>query len=189
MPSPNNNTNITPPRVPLIDERTGLIAREWYRFFLNLFVLTGSGGNVASLTDLQLGPPVVTTETFNALLPDVVDNEATVSGLQSQIAELATEVQALAVQPPSLPAPNTAALLPVSNVTLTGSPFTYQNTNAYTLDIMISGAAGTATNVEFSRDGTTFLSTGALFGMFMLSPNDTLRITYVAAPTVTAISR
>jgi len=100
MPSPNNNTNITPPRVPLIDERTGLISREWYRFFLNLFVLTGSGANVASLTDLQLGPPVVTTETFNALLPDAVDNEATVSGLQSQIAELTTEIQALAVQPP-----------------------------------------------------------------------------------------
>ena len=38
-------TNITPPRVPLIDQRTGLISREWYRFFLNLFQLTGSGQN------------------------------------------------------------------------------------------------------------------------------------------------
>jgi len=109
MPSPNNNTNITPPRVPLIDERTGLISREWYRFFLNLFVLTGSGSNVASLTDLQLGPPVVTTETFNALLPDVVDNEATVSGLQSQIAELATNVQALASAP--MPTPQVLQLV------------------------------------------------------------------------------
>jgi hypothetical protein len=109
MPSPNNNTNITPPRVPLIDERTGLISREWYRFFLNLFVLTGSGANVASLTDLQLGPPAVTTETFNALLPDVVDNEATVSGLQSQIAELATNVQALASAP--MPTPQVLQLV------------------------------------------------------------------------------
>jgi hypothetical protein len=58
MPSPLNTTNITPPRVPLIDERTGLISREWYRFFLNIFQLTGSGTNTASLTDLQLGPPV-----------------------------------------------------------------------------------------------------------------------------------
>lgn len=31
------NTPITPPRVPLIDERTGLIDRSWYMFFLSLF--------------------------------------------------------------------------------------------------------------------------------------------------------
>ena len=52
-----NVTNIPAPRVPLIDERTGLMAREWYRFFLNLFVLTGSGNNPVSLEELQLGPP------------------------------------------------------------------------------------------------------------------------------------
>ena len=32
-----NPTPITPPRVPLIDERTGLIDRAWYMFFLSLF--------------------------------------------------------------------------------------------------------------------------------------------------------
>jgi hypothetical protein len=53
-------TNITPPRVPLLDPKTGLISREWYRFFLSLFVLTGSGQNTASLTDLQVGPPMPT---------------------------------------------------------------------------------------------------------------------------------
>ena len=52
-----NITNIPAPRVPFIDERTGLMAREWYRFFLNLFVLTGSGNNPVSLEELQLGPP------------------------------------------------------------------------------------------------------------------------------------
>lgn len=30
-------TPITPPRVPLIDERTGLIDRAWYMFFISLF--------------------------------------------------------------------------------------------------------------------------------------------------------
>ena len=30
-------TPITPPRVPLIDQRTGLIDRAWYMFFLSLF--------------------------------------------------------------------------------------------------------------------------------------------------------
>ena len=52
-----NITNIPAPRVPFIDERTGLMAREWYRFFLNLFVLTGSGNNPVTLDELQLGPP------------------------------------------------------------------------------------------------------------------------------------
>jgi hypothetical protein len=51
-----NITSIPAPRVPFIDERTGLISREWYRFFLNLFVLTGSGTTDASWTDLQLAP-------------------------------------------------------------------------------------------------------------------------------------
>lgn len=57
MPSPINITNIPPPRVDFIDPRTGLIAREWYRFLFNQFKLTGSGTNETSLTDLQVGPP------------------------------------------------------------------------------------------------------------------------------------
>jgi hypothetical protein len=56
MTSPPNITNITPPRVPFTDERTGLISREWYRFLLNLFTLTGSGQSAATLEDLQLSP-------------------------------------------------------------------------------------------------------------------------------------
>jgi len=54
-----NTTQITPPRVPLVDTRTGLISREWYRFFLNLFQLTGGGTTDTTLVDLQLGPPVL----------------------------------------------------------------------------------------------------------------------------------
>ena len=64
-------TNITPPRVPLTDQRTGLISREWYRFFLNLFILTGSGQNTTSLTDLQVGPPAPTQEDLTDIIIDV----------------------------------------------------------------------------------------------------------------------
>lgn len=35
-----NPTQLTPPRVALIDERTGAISREWYRFFLSLLTAT-----------------------------------------------------------------------------------------------------------------------------------------------------
>ena len=34
--APANPTQITPPRVAFIDERSGAISREWYRFFLSL---------------------------------------------------------------------------------------------------------------------------------------------------------
>jgi hypothetical protein len=56
----NNITQIPAPRVPVIDAKTGLMSREWYRFFINLFNLTGDGSNTISLTDLQLGPPTDT---------------------------------------------------------------------------------------------------------------------------------
>lgn len=67
-------TNITPPRVPLTDERTGLISREWYRFFLNLFNLTGGGQNTTSLTDLQVGPPQFQVDEITNLINKVSDN-------------------------------------------------------------------------------------------------------------------
>jgi hypothetical protein len=57
MPSQTNITNIPSSRVDFIDQRTGLMSREWYRFFLNLFNLTGAGNNPTSLDDLQVGPP------------------------------------------------------------------------------------------------------------------------------------
>ena len=57
MPNDPNITNIPSNRVEIIDPRTGMVSREWYRFFLNLFVLAGNGGNQTSLDDLQIGPP------------------------------------------------------------------------------------------------------------------------------------
>jgi hypothetical protein len=51
-----NVTNIPAPRVEFIDPRTGLMSREWYRFFLNLFLLTGTGQTDVSLWDLQVSP-------------------------------------------------------------------------------------------------------------------------------------
>jgi hypothetical protein len=52
-----NVTQIPALRVPFIDPNTNLISREWYRFLLNLFTLTGSGNNQITLDDIQVGPP------------------------------------------------------------------------------------------------------------------------------------
>ena len=57
MPEQLNITNIPSNRIEFIDPRTGLVSREWYRFFLNLFNLAGAGSNQISLDELQIGPP------------------------------------------------------------------------------------------------------------------------------------
>jgi len=41
-----NATQITPPRVPIIDDRTGLVSREWYRYFYSLYAFTGGGTGI-----------------------------------------------------------------------------------------------------------------------------------------------
>lgn len=71
-----NITNIPAPRVPFIDERTGLISREWFRFLNNQFTLTGSGTTATSIADLEVGSP----------LSSVVEDEVAV--LQTQIDDL-----------------------------------------------------------------------------------------------------
>jgi hypothetical protein len=79
-----------------------------------------------------------------------------------------------------------AAVLP-SNITVTASPFTYQNATGYNGDVIISG--GTVSNIEFTRDNTTFYTTGLTTGVITLSPSDRVRVTYSVAPTMTLVPR
>lgn len=92
MPNPPNITNITPPRVALIDERTGAVSREWYRFFYNLFYAVGGlnqgaippsrGGTgttqIPTDGDLLIGNG--TTGTYNATQIDLGDGLAKLVG-------------------------------------------------------------------------------------------------------------
>ena len=70
-PTP-NITKIPAARVPLLDQRTGLISREWFRFFNNLFTITGgetqgvaqiinggTGGSTAAQARANLGAGTV----------------------------------------------------------------------------------------------------------------------------------
>ena len=131
MPSPLNITTIPAPRTPLTDPNTGLLSREWYRFFFNLFNLTGAGSSPTSLTDLQIGPPFATVDEVNnstdvkiqgfatspsqdGLLAQIAElqkqvqtaelsAEAATNALQAQIMNLSTDVQALASAPAPTP--------------------------------------------------------------------------------------
>ena len=102
MPSPLNITSIPAPRTPLTDPNTGLLSREWYRFFFNLFNLTGGGTSPISLTDLQVGPPFATVDEIINSTDIKIQGFATSpsqDGLLAQIAELQKQVDALQSQP------------------------------------------------------------------------------------------
>lgn len=70
-------------------------------------------------------------------------------------------------------------------ITVGASPFTYQSLQVGS--VLISG--GGLENVEFSRDGINFFSTGNFRGFLPLSANDQLRVTYMAPPTMTFVPR
>lgn len=97
MPSPLNINNITPPRVPLTDPRTGMISREWYRFFLNMFQLVGDGSNPVSLVDLQLAPPNASIDVLQ-IDPNTPTSSPSDSPLVSDVAEIDKQLNALESQ-------------------------------------------------------------------------------------------
>lgn len=73
MPNPSATpTPITPPRVAIIDQRTGLISREWYMFFIGLF-------NVATaVVDDGVGPsPESLIASYDAALRALADEVGT----------------------------------------------------------------------------------------------------------------
>jgi hypothetical protein len=98
MASPLDITRIPAPRVAFLDDRTGQISREWYRFLYNLFILTGSGNNAVSLDEVQLGPP--NNDQFVLDLQKIADAQTNDSPLVSDVAEMEKQIQQLEVVPP-----------------------------------------------------------------------------------------
>ena len=58
---PNLNTQITPPRVPLTDERTGAVSREWYRWFYNIYNITGGALGITPVVNGGTGLGTIPT--------------------------------------------------------------------------------------------------------------------------------
>jgi hypothetical protein len=92
-----NLTQIPSNRVPFIDDRTGLMTREWFIFFQQLNVLMGSGSNTVSLTDLLVGPP----SPSGLEISDAIKNELAI-GWQTPAPEIDTTSLMLSVQPPAV---------------------------------------------------------------------------------------
>ena len=55
-----NQTQITPPREPIIDER-GAVSRQWYRWFYSLYTFTGEGTGILPVTSGGTGLGTIPT--------------------------------------------------------------------------------------------------------------------------------
>jgi len=168
-----NLTNITAPRVPFIDERTNLISREWYRFLLSLFQLTGSGTSTVNLTDLQVGPPnpeygpIITGGTNGVELP-VAGAIAYGNGVSYAFTAVGSATQVLTSAGSGTPTWSSPATGSVTSVgltapaifTVTGSPVTSSGTLALTYSgtalPVLNGGTGSTTNA-----GAAFALKGA----------------------------
>ena len=98
MPSPiATPTPITPPRVPFIDQRTGLIDRAWYLFFLSLFSIAQSSEDWNKGSDVN--SLLASYDSALQKLSEFVETKP-IQELQSQIAELEKQVEGLQMNPP-----------------------------------------------------------------------------------------
>ena len=119
MPSPNATpTPITPPRVPLVDPRTGMIDRAWYLFFLSLNNIAtnviddgGLGTDAMSLLasydaalqalaqEVETQPPPVDLSAELIKQIQAAGLEDCCSGLLSQVAEMQKQIDGILLQP------------------------------------------------------------------------------------------
>ena len=115
--SPINPTQLTPPRVAFIDERSGAISREWYRFFLSLLTAVQT-----SQDEVELAPDATSLlATYDALLETLAQaTETQPEGASvSALAIAQSDIQALALSPPPLDELAIRALNPASTAPVT----------------------------------------------------------------------
>ena len=96
--NPINPTQLTPPRVDLIDQRSGAISREWYRFFLSLLTATQTNQD-----EVELAPDATALiASYDAMLESLAQATETQpeGASESDIAVIQSQLQALALSPP-----------------------------------------------------------------------------------------
>lgn len=74
----------------------------------------------------------------------------------------------------------------ITTITVGASPFLYTNPNTYPVYVFI--ISGSVSNVEFSRDETTFYSLATTTGQkVLLAPGDSVRVSFTIAPNMYAV--
>ena len=152
--APINPTQITPPRVDFIDQRSGAISREWYRFFLSLLTATQ-----ANQQEVELAPDVASLlASYDAVFGEAIQGlesapdccasgeavlASDIQGLASTplgatvsaLAAVQSEVQALALSPPPLDELAIRALNPASTAPVTKTAdFTVASTETWIIN-------------------------------------------------------
>lgn len=159
LPSP---TQITPPRVSLVDPRSGAISREWFRFFLSLLTATQTNQD-----EVQLSPEATSLlASYDALLATATQasdtaSDGMVTSLESSIDNLQN---AFGVTPPDLGGTVTsvAASGGTTGLTFTGSPITTSGTLTLGGTLVVAnGGTGASTftaNALLKGNGTSAVS-------------------------------
>ena len=99
MVAPINPTQLTPPRVAFLDERTGAISREWFRFLLSLLTATENNQQAT-----ELAPDTSSLlASYDTLFGDAIQGlESTPDAASaSDLAAVQAQTQSLALSLPS----------------------------------------------------------------------------------------
>ena len=67
-----NLTQIPAPRVPVVDPATGLMSREWFRFFNNIYEQLGGGAGGATGTFKSADTVPKTITVVNGIITGIV---------------------------------------------------------------------------------------------------------------------
>lgn len=99
MPNPSATpTPVTPPRVPLIDSRTGFIDRAWYMFFVSLF--NASQNNDGWQKGADVNSLLASYDAASQALAQAAEAQPSNSALANEIAELQKQIEGLQMTPP-----------------------------------------------------------------------------------------
>lgn len=200
-----NVTQIPADRVAFIDSKTGLISREWYRFLLNLFNLTGGGSNPVSITDLMVGPTAATAESqideiqkaiqgleltpppvamgdiLNVVLNRLQNLEVgpSLSGLLSDIANLQRQIQDAASTPNNSSLQSDVANLQRQIQSLSLNPPVIPNINTGTVTSV--NVSGGLTGLTFSGGPVTTAGTITMAGTLAVANGGTGATSFASA--------
>jgi hypothetical protein len=98
--APINPTQLTPPRVAFIDERSGAISREWYRFFLSLLTATQTNQD-----EVELAPDATALiASYDAVFGEAVQGLKSAPDVASAVSSLGAELQSLSDATATAPA-------------------------------------------------------------------------------------
>ena len=157
-----NVTQIPAPRVPFLDERTGTISREWFRFLNNLYTILGGGNGIIDPVNGGTGTNVIPTDgqlligNGTGYTPNTL-TEGTGIGVTNSAGSVAIKIDDTGVTAGSY---GTAANVPNYSVNAQG-----QLTNSATVPIAINAnqiTSGTINTARVSGSYTGITGVGTL---------------------------